>query len=54
MAQNVPKTMKKWTVVGQNDFDSLKAGEAPVPTPGDGEVLVKRESAQLELPIPQD
>ncbi|KAF4119245.1 hypothetical protein GMORB2_5470 [Geosmithia morbida] len=39
MAQDIPKTMKQWTVSGSDGFDSLKFSHVPVPTPGDGEVL---------------
>lgn len=45
MAQDIPKTTKQWTVVGENGFDSLHFGEADVPELGDGQVLVKCRSS---------
>lgn len=44
MAQDIPKTVKQWTVTGTTGFDALSLSELPVPELGDGQVLVKRMS----------
>ncbi|KAI9665513.1 MAG: hypothetical protein M1831_001655 [Alyxoria varia] len=53
----LPQTMKQWTVQGLSGLDELKFhSDAPVPSPGDHEVLVKIESVSLnyrDLIIPQ-
>ncbi|KAI1493804.1 putative zinc-containing alcohol dehydrogenase [Biscogniauxia mediterranea] len=52
-----PATQKQWTVTGTDKkFDGLVYGEAPVPTPGENEVLVKLQGASLnyrDLIIPR-
>ncbi|KEY66571.1 hypothetical protein S7711_09415 [Stachybotrys chartarum IBT 7711] len=56
MAQQIPKTVKQWNVIGTNDFDSLKFSEQPLPGYGDKDVLVKLHAASLnyrDLVIPK-
>ncbi|KAL2870887.1 putative raffinose synthase protein Sip1 [Aspergillus lucknowensis] len=52
-----PSTQKQWTVLnGENSFDGLKYGDAPVPKVGENEVLVKLHAASLnyrDLIIPK-
>ncbi|KAI1504023.1 putative zinc-containing alcohol dehydrogenase [Biscogniauxia marginata] len=52
-----PATQKQWTVTGtEKGFDGLEHGQAPVPTPGENEVLVKIQGASLnyrDLIIPR-
>lgn len=42
----LPKTMKQWTTA-LDGVDKLALGEAPVPEPGEGEVLVRIEAVSL-------
>ncbi|KAI0595152.1 putative zinc-containing alcohol dehydrogenase [Biscogniauxia sp. FL1348] len=52
-----PATQKQWTVTSMDKkFDGLVYGEAPVPAPGENEVLVKLQGASLnyrDLIIPR-
>ncbi|OJJ02350.1 hypothetical protein ASPVEDRAFT_53056 [Aspergillus versicolor CBS 583.65] len=52
-----PSTQKQWSVKnGEQDFDGLVYGDAPVPTAGDSEVVVKLHGASLnyrDLIIPK-
>lgn len=52
-----PATMKQWVVESkQKDFDGLVYQDAPVPTVGENEVLVKLQAASLnyrDLIIPK-
>ncbi len=44
----VPSTMKQWVVENKdNGFDGLAFKDAPLPTIGESEVLVKLQAASL-------
>lgn len=43
---SLPPTVKQWTTA-QDGLDKLKPGEAPMPVPGPGEVLVKINAVAL-------
>ncbi|WYZ39754.1 hypothetical protein EsH8_IV_000095 [Colletotrichum jinshuiense] len=49
MAQAIPKTVKQWSVIGQDGFDSLKFTEQEVPEIGDNQALVKLQGAALNF-----
>ncbi|KAL6870134.1 hypothetical protein ACO1O0_001469 [Amphichorda felina] len=56
MAQDIPKTTKRWIVTGMTGFDALRFDEVPVPELGDSQVLVKLRAASLnyrDLIIPK-
>lgn len=50
MAQDIPKTTKRWIVTGMTGFDALRFDEVPVPELGDSQVLVKRMSINPSTP----
>ncbi|CAH0018392.1 unnamed protein product [Clonostachys rhizophaga] len=56
MAQEIPKTVKQWSVSDFTGFDALKFSEEPIPELGDSQVLVKFHAASLnyrDLIIPK-
>ncbi|KAM0328875.1 hypothetical protein ACHAQA_005291 [Verticillium albo-atrum] len=48
-SQELPKTIKQWTITGTTGFDSLEFSEVPLPEYGEGQILVKIHAVSLNF-----